>query len=114
MANGIWKMENLLQRTKQTGLVSDAECDAAAFAAGVETSDSGDVPEQSAGAESDAEPGRAVRFSPERGAVARAVASVDFADQRQPVVYLIGSREAEERHIVLRERADIPGGVNRR
>src|SRR6266542_2057028 len=52
--NVIWEMENLLRRTKQTDLVGDAERDAAALAARVEASDSGDVPGQSAGADAGA------------------------------------------------------------
>src|SRR5687767_8159611 len=107
-------MENLFRRTKQTSLEGHAERDAAAFAAGVEASDSSDVPGQSARADADAEAGRSVRFGSDRGISARAVASVDFADQRKPSVDLISGSQTKKRHVVLRERADIPGGVNRR
>src|SRR5262245_24398519 len=106
-------MKNLFRRTKQADLVGNAERDAAAFAVGVEASDSGDVPKQSACADADAKAGRAIRFGSERSVFARAVAPVDLADQSKSVVDLISRRQAENRHIVLRERADIPGGVNR-
>src|SRR5215467_12748130 len=108
MTNVMWKMENLLRRMKQTDLVGDAERDAAALAARVEAPDSGDVPGQFAGVDAGAEAGRPVRFGSERGVFARAVAPVDFADQCQTSVDLIGARQAEKRHVVLRERADIP------
>src|SRR5215813_13920448 len=110
----MWKMENLFRRMKQTDLVGDAERDAAALAARVETPDAGEVPGQFAGANAGAEAGRPVRFGSERGAFACAVAPVDFADQRQTSIDLISARQAEKRHVVLRERADIPRGVDRR
>src|SRR5262245_19818762 len=107
-------MENLLRRTKQTDLIGDAESDAAALAAGVEATDSGHVPGQFTCADAGAEAGRPVRFGSERGVFARAVTSIDLADQRQTPVDLIGGRQAEKRHVVLRERADIPRSVDRR
>src|SRR5262245_27589666 len=103
-----------LSRLKQTGLVTDAECDAATLAVGVQAFDPGEVPDQSAGADAGADAGRGVRFGSERRVSARAVTSVDFAYQRQPVVEPVAGRQTEKQHVVLRERADVPGGVNRR
>src|SRR5215475_5077534 len=101
-----------VSRTKQTGLIGDAECDAAALAVRVKAPDSGDVPEQFADAYANAEAGRSVRFGSERGVSASAVPSVDFADQRKSAVELIGAGQAEKRHVVLCERAYISRGVN--
>src|SRR5262245_24689680 len=114
MTTVMWKMENLLRRMKQTDLVGDAERDSAALAARAEAPDSGEVPGQYAGVDAGAETGRPIRFGSEQRAFARTVAPVDFANQGQTSVDLIGARQAEKRHVILRERADIPRGGDRR
>ena len=76
----------LFDGLEQTGFVTDAEADAALGAVVVNAFDSGNIPDQTTGANASAQSCRSVRFSAKRRAFSSVVTSVDFTNQSYSVV----------------------------